>query len=566
MKRYILIFTSLLLCSVIACKQEKYEFKSLSEYGQFAPADAYEEDAQYAYYGSENEWNRRMFSENATSKYYKRQGQRQLLEILDGNIDSAIAICKHTLTVQPHDLESHFNLPVAFGQKGLIDSATYYMQKALHYGLPLSRYLAGPRDLLQPLYDSEKFQALQAQTNLKLIHGPMLGAVTTTSAKIWLRTAEVTHVDIKLVAENDSPKVFSGQSSAEDDFVLIIHLADLQPATTYSYHILIDGEKVAGPYHFRTYAKSYLNDTVTIGFGGGAGYTHQHERMWDTLALYRFDAFLFLGDNVYIDLPEMPGPFHDYTYYRRQSRPEYRHFLESTAIYAIWDDHDAAFDDVWMGPYLDKPAWKEPMLRHFQRQWVNPFYGLDDNPACYFNFSIGEVEFFMLDYRFYRTNPFKAERTMLGPVQKRWLKEKLLQSASLIKVIVSSVPWTGEAKPDSKDTWAGFLDERDELFSFLTANAIQGVILMSADRHRSDVWKIERENDYPLYELMSSRLTNVHTHPIMPGSLIAYNEKCSFGKLDFNFKDSQIHFSIVNIDNEVKGTLNIDFREIGVKY
>ncbi|MDZ7765892.1 MAG: hypothetical protein U5K00_16000 [Melioribacteraceae bacterium] len=127
-------------------QEEEYKFKSLSEYGQFAPPDAFAEDSNYAYYGSENEWNRRMFSENATSKYYKRQGQRQMLEILDGNTDDAIAICRHTLSVQPNDLESFFNLSVAYAQKGMIDSSLYYVDLALTNGLPFTRYLAGPRD------------------------------------------------------------------------------------------------------------------------------------------------------------------------------------------------------------------------------------------------------------------------------------------------------------------------------------------------------------------------------------------------------------------------------------
>ena len=61
--------------------------------------------------------------------------------------------------------------------------------------------------------------------------------------------------------------------------------------------------------------------TFTIAFGGCAGYTPANERMWDTIAGHTPHAFLILGDNVYIDLPEQPGPFHDYTYYQRQSAP-----------------------------------------------------------------------------------------------------------------------------------------------------------------------------------------------------------------------------------------------------
>ncbi|MBD3386178.1 alkaline phosphatase [candidate division KSB1 bacterium] len=546
------------------CQQEEYKYKSLSEYGQFAPSDAFEENSEYAYYGSENEWNRRMFSENATSKYYKRQGQRQLLEILDGRFDTAIRICKNTLDVQPQDLESYFNLSIAFSRKSEIDSALYYMKLALDNGLPFTRYLAGPKELLQPIYETDYFKNLKKGKDTILIHGPMKGAITTKSAKIWLRTVDES--DVKIVVSKNNGNVigtFSGDTKAEKDYSVEIPVTDLEPSTEYTFQIIIDGRQTAKNYSFKTYPERD-EDKIAIGFGGGAGYTDKHERIWDTLATYSLDAFLMLGDNVYVDLPEMPGAFHDYTYYRRQSRPEYRRFLQSTNIYAIWDDHDAAIDDIWMGPYIDKPEWKLPMLRHFERQWVNPFNGLEKAPGCYFNFSVGNVELFMLDCRFYRTNPFKEERTMLGPDQKEWLKEKILESNANVKVIVSSVPWALAAKPGSKDTWAGFEAERREIFKFLTDNSIDRVILLSADRHRTDVWKIERENDYPLYEFQSSRLTNIHTHPVMPGALLAYNEKCSFGLLEFDFIKNIIVFNIISIDNQSKGRITVDLDELQI--
>ncbi|MEL6650332.1 MAG: alkaline phosphatase D family protein, partial [Bacteroidota bacterium] len=113
-------------------------------------------------------------------------------------------------------------------------------------------------------------------------------------------------------------------------------------------------------------------------------------------------------------------------------------------------------------------------------------------------------------------------------------------------------PMTPGTKPGSLDTWDGHAVEREELLDFLRENQIGGVLLLAADRHRSDLWEIKRKNAYPLYEMMSSRLTNVHVHPIMPGSLFGYNEKCSFGMLDFETDTPEPSFTyrIINIDNE----------------
>jgi alkaline phosphatase D len=286
--------------------------------------------------------------------------------------------------------------------------------------------------------------------------------------------------------------------------------------------------------------------------------------MWDTIRAREPLAMLMLGDNVYIDLPREAGPLHRYTYYRRQSRPEFRRLTRSAPMYAIWDDHDAAVDDIWLGPYRDRPSWKPTMLELQQENWINPAWGDAEWPGCWFRFVIGDVDFFMLDTRYYRTNPFAAERTMLGPVQKRWLLEGLRESRAALKVVASSVAWASGAKPGSHDTWDGFPEEREEIFSTVEEEGIGRVVLLSADRHRSEAWKIERPGGYTLYDLLSSRLTNIHVHEEVEGAMFAYNEKCSFGLLEFDTTadDPEVKFTIVNIDGEAVNSLVLRASEL----
>ena len=170
--------------------------------------------------------------------------------------------------------------------------------------------------------------------------------------------------------------------------------------------------------------------------------------------------------------------------------------------------------------------------------------------------SIADVDFIHLDGRYYRMNP-KGEHSiapsMLGETQKKWLFEQLKNSKATFKVICSPVPVADGTKPGSVDTWVGFKEEREELFSFIENNKIEGIIFLSADRHRSDAWKIKRENGYDYYEFQSSRLSNIHMHEIRPESLFGYNEKCSFGIIDINTlsDDPTISYSIFSIDNEL---------------
>jgi len=531
-----------------------------AEYGQYAPRDAYRENPRFAYYGSENPWDRRFFTQTQADKDYKWRGQRQLLEILEGRPDRAVEFCERRLAQDPRDPDTLFMLAVARIQLKQLDKAVAAAQEALANGLPFDRFLAGPRDLLRPLMQTSEFQKM-AKQHTGLVHGPLLGAVTESGARFWVRTWQETPVRVRVFKGGEKKAEAVAKTEADQDYTAVIKIDGLQPATRYCYDVLVGGRSAfpSGLPSFTTFPPKGKSTRVRVGFGGCAGFTPAHERMWNTILSYEPAAFLLLGDNVYIDMPEMPGPFHDYSFYCRQSRSEFRKLVSSTPLYAIWDDHDCAIDDVWMGPYVDRPAWKKPTWELFRRNWNNPGYGDAKWPGCWFSFSLADVDFIMLDCRFYRTNPFQESRTMLGPVQKAWLLEQLKQSKATFKVIVSSVPWASGAKPGAKDTWDGFPEEREQIFSFIEKQRIEGAILLSADRHRSDAWKIDRPGGYPLYDLMSSRLTNIHTHELMPGALFGYNEKCSFGLLSFDTarSDPELTYQIVNIDGEVMHTLSL---------
>ena len=539
------------------------------DYGQFAPADAWNEDSTLAYYGSENEWTRRMFTEIRGHTQYKRRGQRQMLAIQEGRPDLAVEYCKKRLIKDPTDSETYYMLTVAWSQLGEIDSAMKAMNQALELGISFDRFLAGPRDMLKPLTQSEPFTELMKKESLQIIHGPLIGAVTDSSARFWLRTVDEIQIGINVFddSKGNNPVTYStGVTRSELDYTSIIEITGLEANRTYYYDILVGSESyfVDTVPSFKTYPGKKESAQFKIGFGGGAGFTPHHEYIWNTIAEQKLSGFFFLGDNVYIDVPEIPGPVHHYTYYRRQSQPEFKRLVQTTPVYAIWDDHDCAMDDVWMGPYKNKPVWKMPTLDLFRNNWNNPAYGTDNWPGCWIRFSLADVDFIMLDGRFYRSNPFADEKTMLGPAQKAWLLEELSQSTATFKVLVSPVPWADGAKPGSIDTWAGFPEERDEIYSLIENKNINGVLLLSADRHRSDAWKINRENGYDFYEFESSRLTNMHTHEVMPDALFGYNEKCSFGMLHFDTtrEDPTVTYEIMNIDGESIESLEVKLSQV----
>jgi len=513
---------------------------------------------------------------------YKRHHQNQIKNLVAGKADAAVTFCEGFLEKNPDDLESHFILAMAYAQQKDIAKAMAHVEKAVAAGLPFARFLAGPRGLLAPLVGSDAFKAFAKRHPTPLLHGPMVGSVTDSSARFWVRTAEEAEVEVAVqpagMKDWADPIRAKGRTKAAADYTAVLEVRGLSPNMDYACEVHVAGEK-ASVSMFRTFPKAGAAAKFDVTFGGGAGFTPKFERMWDTLAARKPLAMLWLGDNVYSDAPKMPE-MQRYCYYRRQSRPEFRRFVAATANYSIYDDHDFGTNDCIPGPDIEDPPWKRAVWNVFRQNWVNPSYGGGPRqPGCWYTFSIGDVDFFMLDCRYYRrlkSNPpvvvdsvdelgcrhylvIKSTPTMLGPAGKEWLKAALKRSKGTFKVLASSVPWAYGAKPGSKDPWQGYKEEREEIFSFLATAKIDGVFLISADRHRSDLWKIERPGAYALYEFESSKLTNIHTHGIMKGCLYGYNKTCSFGLLSFDTTkpDPEVTYRIGTIDNKIVHTFTL---------
>jgi len=492
-----------------------------------------------------------------------------------GETDTAIKM----MTDPPGKRERPINAPercfvsaMAACQQGDAAAALSHAKKAVDYGLPPERFQAGPREVIEPLYAYEERRSWMKEKCKRLLHGPMLGSLTDTTASFWGRTTKETDVKVVVqpVLENASGKIaaLTGESrtSCPLDFTAVITVPGLSPDTRYRYEVLVNNERVKTSAEFRTYPKKGSFARFRIVFGGGAGFTPQHEKMWTTIGRQKPIAMFLLGDNVYINDPQH-SLTQRYCYYRRQSQADWRRLIASTGVYSIYDDHDFGTNDCVPGPEIERPRWKREVWNVFRQNWNNPSYGGGtEQPGCWYSFTIGDVHFMMLDGRYYRD---LEGGTMLGPVQKAWLFETLKASKGRFKVLASPVPWSRGVKPGSEDTWDGYPEERREVFDFIAKNRIEGVILMAADRHRSDLRKMRRAGAYDLYEVMSSRLTNMHTHRLMErakGSefIMGYAAKCSFGRMDFDTtaEDPQVKYSIVNIDGEVIDSRTLKLTEL----
>ncbi len=450
-------------------------------------------------------------------------------------------LCEQPLTAK-EPITEHETDPMMLDLDPYLIDALYGSDKAGQTG----RH--GAEGGMAELLEEPAFVELVEKHNLQLFNGPALGDIQPDSVRVWVRTAGPAEVKVAIV---DGPESAAAQTSAERDFTAVLTIEDLEPFTEYRYAVHV-GEQVIqrDTFVFRTAPARGQRVAYHIDFGSGSRYVPINEHAWQTMARARPMAYLGLGDNVYIDVQHRRGAQRLF-YYRRYLSPAWAELAASVGLYAVWDDHDMAMNDSQGGAGLDA-AWKRPNWQVFRENWNNPAYGGGESmPGTWHQFTLGDVDFFMTDGRFYRD---KADQTMLGPDQKAWLLDALRSSKAKVKVLASGTMWADEADKGGKDSWSGpwSIAERDEIFSTIRDEKIGGVVLISGDRHRSDIWQMNYDVGYPLYEFVSAKVTNMHTHKTRDQAIWSYNEGNFWGQLHFDFQpdDPIITFRCIDIGGE----------------
>jgi alkaline phosphatase D len=202
------------------------------------------------------------------------------------------------------------------------------------------------------------------------------------------------------------------------------------------------------------------------------------------------------------DTESAQGIARRYASYR--AHPALQPLLASTHHYAIWDDHDYGPNDAnWSYPL------KGESLATFKEYWGNASFGLPELPGVFGVFSWGDVDFFLLDNRTYRTagSAPPGESRYLGDAQLSWLLDALSASRATFKVIASG---SQVVSPYAHfESYAQHPRERARLLEGLKERAVEGVLFLSGDRHHAEL-NVLRDDPhfYPLYDFTSSPLTS----------------------------------------------------------
>ena len=375
-------------------------------------------------------------------------------------------------------------------------------------------------------------QAVFANDTPSLSHGPMLGAVSEHTAKIWVRTTMPAGVTCTLseVGVISAPRTQKVHTTLESDNTYTISFDKLKKETKYQYVIGVGKAKKQGS--FTTLGSALSQKSIKIVYG--YGYSHKDNRMkpgtsvFSKMSSRKANLVLFLGDFPYT----ARGAKDEVRDGNKKLREVvgFRQLTSSTPTYGIYDDHDFGPNDC---DGTHKNA--DQALAAFKEYWPNPSFGLPEDKGIYCSFVVGDVEFFLLDGRYPAR---KKQKTMLGKIQFKWLCKGLKTSKSRYKVLVSGTQF-GRVKDDG---WAGkyYIGERQKLFSFISENDITGVIGISGDVHRSDIYKLPIGKNRFFYDFTPGSLARIHRTPPkpLPDTMIhSYGKKTDnniYGEIEFS--------------------------------
>lgn len=404
-----------------------------------------------------------------------------------------------------------------------------------------------------------------------LQNGPMLGYSEMREVLIWAQTTQEAELFIKYWEKGTSAPQFTTQAyktNKDEGYTARLLADEILPGKVYQYQLYINNSPIS--LKVKTEFKSlplwqWRGDPPTFSVAVGSCLYVNEERfdrpgtpygggyeIFETIHSKKPDLMIWLGDNTYYreaDFNTLTGMIHRNTHTRNIK--ELQPLLASTHNYAIWDDHD-------YGPNDHNRAFihKQKALDAFKMFWGNPTYGFQDEDCAVTQFDWGDVQFFMLDNRWFRSanHSVANDRPYFGRKQVDWLIDALKASRSNFKVVASGGQIINPVA--IYENYANYKEERDYLLKRLSDERIPGVLFLSGDRHHAELSKMDREGAYPLYDLTTSPLTS-RTHVAgneenlfrMKETLV--NER-NFAILKFSgpFSDRELKMSVISVEGK----------------
>lgn len=253
----------------------------------------------------------------------------------------------------------------------------------------------------------------------------------------------------------------------------------------------------------------------TIAFGS-CSHEDDTEQMWSDVIAQKPDLWIWMGDNIYGDSPDMNVLKAKYDLQKAQ--PGYQQLINTCPIVGTWDDHDYGINDG--GKFFrQKEASKKLALDFLDvpaKAKVRKREGIYDSYA--FGTPGKQVKVILLDTRSFRDTVIISEAPgkryqpnpdgdMLGEDQWKWLEKELRKSDAQINIIVSSIQFV--SAEHGYETWGNFPKSRQRMMDLLVSVKPTNTFFISGDRHIAELSKFTVEGlPYPIYDFTASGLTH----------------------------------------------------------
>lgn len=353
--------------------------------------------------------------------------------------------------------------------------------------------------------------------------GPMVGYSQMREVALWVQTKDKAKVKFVYwnIATPDKRFETEEVTTNLDDFNMTTLIADkIEPGIKYEYQLYVNNDPIELDYRTEFESQKlwqWREDPPSFTFGiGSCAYINEPEydrpgtpyggdfQIFKTIYDKDPDFFVWMGDNSYlreVDWYSRTGILKRFTHDR--SFPLLQPMLGSMHNYATWDDHD-------YGPNNSDRSFiaKELTREAFELWWPNPTYGVngaEEGITTFFEWA--DCDFFMMDDRTYRSpeNRKTGRHEIYGKEQIEWLIDALTSSEAPFKFIVMG---STALNPDPiSENWESYPEEKDYFLEMIVKEEIDGVIFLTGDIHRGELTKMERENNYPLYEVTASPLS-----------------------------------------------------------
>ncbi len=320
-----------------------------------------------------------------------------------------------------------------------------------------------------------------------ITHGPVIGALTSTTARFYIRCSSQSAFSILLSTDSlfqFNILKFSNETSTQLDNSIITPLNNLTPSTRYFYKVEFDGKADERKGSFKTFPS--VGERGHYVFTSGSCQESKNMKTFDRMSEINPDLFIHVGDFTYPSYQMNDDYPSKYTAIQESYRRRYEEIRMKDMLWHVPIDYVYDDDDCWGSArtkavsrcsygidsitkkvinYISFEHFADSVRYNCIRGYVEYFPGynmVDTSEGLYHSFVMGNCEFIFMDTRstadcegdqftydslskkwFFTPNP---NLHLVSAKQMQWAKDRLLNSKADWKFLVCGLPFNKSLK------------------------------------------------------------------------------------------------------------------------